>query len=174
MNLKEEILNAKNDFDKIGDIIKNFSKENLFPNNEDLILVKEFLTHNDYYLRESSAYALFFMWQLNDEKIIDQGLNIIENDDEDFDVKKWVISGLAPIYKKHNDYILKRIFGIFLNEKDEILKSVLLDSILQMYGYSSSEILIKEFDANILYNSEDINDKLNLFKKEIQKIAKKG
>ena len=64
INEKEEILKKGNDYDSIGDLLKKFSKENSNPDFDEITLVKSFLNHSDYYLRESSAYALFFIWNL--------------------------------------------------------------------------------------------------------------
>lgn len=171
--MENEILQAGKDFDKIGDLIQKFAKKCLKPTNEEIIFIKSFLYHDDYYVRESSAYALFFIWQLNDNDLIHEGLSIIENENEDFDVKRWIISGLSFIYRKNNeDKILNDVFKLFLSEKDTDTKSILLDSILYMHGLSSCEILINKINFDILNSSDETRIKLKLFMNEIEKILK--
>lgn len=166
-------LESEKDFDKKGNLIKKYSKNNFHPTQEEVLTVEKYLFHEDYYLRESAAYALFFMWELFDERLITKGLKILINENEDFDVRKWVFSGFPKIYQKINDKrIPQYIYNVFRFSKDELVRKSCLKALLEIYGIESKDILIREVENNIHFNRGTIEDRIEFFSKELLEIEK--
>jgi len=159
------------DFDRKGSLIKKYAKKNFLPSQKEINVVEKYLSHEDYYLRESATYALFFMWELVEERLINKALKILINENEDFDVRKWVFSGFPTIYKKINDKrIPQYIYNVFRFSKDESVRKLCLKALLEIYGIDSKEILLKEVENNIHFNKGTIEDRIELFSKELLEI----
>jgi hypothetical protein len=166
-------IEKEEDFDRKGSLIKRFSKNNSSPTEEEIEVVKLYLFHKDYYLRESATYALFFKWRLTDVKLIDAALKIAINENEDFDVRRWVFASFPEIYEETNDKrLLEYTYEVFKYSKDDLVRDSCLRSLLVFYGIETKDVLLKEIENNVHFNKGTIEDKIELFSSELIEIEK--
>lgn len=159
------------DYDRLGGNIKKLSKLIVSPKDKEKEFVYDFLSHKDYYVRESAAYILFFIWNLSDKVYLDAALNIISDQDEDFDVRKWVFSSTPILYKQTNNIrILKNLLYVFRNDNDDLVKESSLRALLRIYGFTSKDILAEELENKIDLNTGTIMQKEILFASEISQL----
>jgi predicted DNA-binding protein YlxM (UPF0122 family) len=164
---KEKDLNEK------GRMIKKFAKHNTFSNEKQIQVISAYLDHDYYYLRDAATYALFFMWELTDERLINKALEIAINENEDFDVRRWVFSSFPVLYKKTND---KRIpqytYSVFRFSTNDLVQDSCLRALLQIYGLESRDILLREISNKVHFDKGTIEDRIELFSEELVEIEK--
>ena len=164
---KEKDLNEK------GRMIKKFAKQNTFPDKQEIQVITEFLEHDYYYLRDAATYALFFMWELTDERLLNKALKIAINENEDFDVRRWVFSSFPVLYKKTNDQrIPQYTYSVFKYSSDELVQDSCLRALLGIYGLESREILLRELESKVHFNKGTLEDRMEFFAKELEEIEK--
>lgn len=164
---KEKDLNEK------GRLIKNYAKKNTFPDHREIQVIQTFLEHDYYYIRDAAAYALFFMWELTDEKLLNKALKIAINENEDFDVRRWVFSSFPTLFKKTNDQrIPLYTYSVFKFSTDDLVQDSCLRALLEIYGLESKEILLREVKNKVHLNKGVIEDRIELFSEELKAIEK--
>lgn len=169
MTIKEIV--EEQDFDKKGNLIKIFAKNNSLPKKEEIRLIKNYLFHKDYFLREAAVYALFFKWEISEFEIFNFALKLAIDENEDFDVRKWLFSSFPKIYNKTNDIkILKITYEVFKNSQDDLVRTSALRALLEIYGIAIKDILLKEIKNNVHFNKGSIDSKIELFKNQLKDI----
>lgn len=170
----EKILKEDNN-NKLGKLIKDFSKENSSPNVHQVEFLTSQLCNPHYYVRQSAIIALLSRWHIKDEKIINKILAIAKNKQEDFDVRNSAISGLSSVYFNTMDVeLMKLLFEIYSDiDEDELIRESSFDALLNIYGISQIDILKKEYDFKFKPFSANVEDKEKIFFEELNKVKTK-
>ncbi|OGX89794.1 hypothetical protein [Hymenobacter coccineus] len=136
-----EIAALRHHPDALGHYLRTLAEEN--PHAIELLGVYESLLNEpDWYLKEVGLYVLLFHFKRQNEGYKERALAILNDGDEDFEVRLWAATGLAECYHGTKDPAIMNGMLRMLGSTDvgSSLRNVCLQCVVKVWALTSLEV----------------------------------